>query len=595
MGVLLLLALIYPLWFPWVLKPVAAGFGVEFEDSRRHGYTGIELRDVSMQEGPVFVRAERIDLQLPHRWLWARQAGAVKPDPQVIVRNWRVEIVPSEQTSRGGIGSAAELLDELQRVVPPLSRWVRSILLTDGEVDLAEGRYAVPLATVRGGGVAVDTFDSHVVIGFASLVEGSLSLLVSNELVTAEVALNREDVGWTFLGGVDWQSNRIELNGLFDRKRWMPANATLGTDSLSVPSALFGTSEVPDLHGRVRAEWVNDSYSFDVNLTNLSPAGSEGFFQKMLLLAGGRGDLGSLELTRLELAAPFLTINLDKPLTFDFGGSVEGRNATLKLWADLSRIDAIDVEGELSGRVTVRPTVQEPLLLSFSLHGAGIAGAGVRTKSVAASGQLDWPLLQVTNFTAELDSGGRLAADLELELGPRQPTTSLSWRFDGPPPVELAESVNFKTVHASGTAEGIWPDLTHVGRVEVRDLAAGAFRAVRCRLDWEGHGLVMDRMTARLENGSSTIELRGNGSAEFAGAGTQVGLACDALELVTPEGVWNLSRTGSAGFAPRNERLGIESFTARTRRAGQPDENAGVRELAGQRFRRDRAARTALR
>ena len=417
LGVLLLLVLIYPLWFPWVLKPLAAGFGVRFLDYQRHGYARIELLNVTWADASVSVSADQLHLQLPHHWLRTRWTGVVGAEAQVVVDGWRVETAPVGSPADGGMESLAELLDGIQTVAPTVSPWLRSLALTRGEVQLAGSRYAIPVATLRDEKLTMEALESLAIVEFGSLSSSFLTVSVSNALATAELELRKDAANWTVAGGGDWQSNRFVLEGQFDRSGWVPVSATLGSDPLTLPAASLGLGDFADLHGSVHVVWTNAAYTFDVSLAQPSRAGLATRFDGISFRAGGRGDFRALELNRLELAAPFLKATLDKPLTFDFAGGIEGRDATLKFWADLSRLEVVAAEGQVSGFVTVMPTVHSPLRLSFSLTGTNLFGAGLQTKSIAASGLLDWPLLQVTNLTAEFDSGGKLVADLELEAG----------------------------------------------------------------------------------------------------------------------------------------------------------------------------------
>jgi len=215
------------------------------------------------------------------------------------------------------------------------------------------------------------------------------------------------------------------------------------------------------------------------------------------------------------------------------------------------------------------------LRVGFGLSGTNLASAGLRWRSVALEGLLHWPMLEVTNLTAEFDAGSKLSAGFELEIGPvrtgraaseagrdgalRGPAPraavqrledsaqnsgwhlrQLHWDYDGPLPVLLPESVTLKTIHGSGSAEGVWPELSHAGSVELSGIEAGPFRAATGRMSWSGRQLLMERISAQIANGASTVAVEGKGGMTPRTGGMDAHLALNTFDLVTRDGVWRL-------------------------------------------------------
>src|SRR5947208_2503324 len=96
--VFLLLAFL-PLWFPWLLRPLAGRVGVVYQSYERHGYGHFILRGVRGQFGKTIVTAQRVQLFLPQRWLWGRFFQGPKNEFYVQVAQWSVEVGAGEAGS----------------------------------------------------------------------------------------------------------------------------------------------------------------------------------------------------------------------------------------------------------------------------------------------------------------------------------------------------------------------------------------------------------------------------------------------------------------------------------------------------------------
>lgn len=539
MGVLLVLLLGYPVWLPWVVKPVASAYGLQFENYTRQGYARIELTNIHWSRGSITIRAERLGIQTPHRWLWARLTGAATADTQVIVQGWRVQSHPSGPPSGVGMGSTAELLDELQRKLPPLFGWMHSMMLTNGQIELPGNRFDVSSVTLCQELLTVDAFDVCVRADLTALASASLDLVVSNEQARADVELRREDARWVFGGGALWESNRLDLNGWFDRETWVPAVVSLGSDSLRLPSALVELGAFDDLRGSAHAAWANGVYEFNLDLANRPEADSGWRPDRVALRVVGGGDLEAVRIDQLELESPMATASLEQPLTVDYSGNVRQGSTTLRLWTDLGRIEAVPLSGMLSGHITLQPVIHALFEGQFDLHGDDVRGFGVATEGLDVSGNLTWPNLNLTAVHATFPFGGSLTANLTLDLSERR-LHALQWRFEGTELDSLPEPFQLESIHANGFASGVWPELSHTGRVEVAGIAAGAFRAASADMSWAGHELWMDRMDVQLQSGSSSLELKGQGGVVTGDAVVKATLEFDVFDLLTPDGEWKL-------------------------------------------------------
>src|SRR5215472_7810121 len=64
-----------PLWFPWVLRPLAAHAGAHYTRYGRHGYSRFVLQDFAFTNQSLALRAQNIDAVVPSVWLWRVATG----------------------------------------------------------------------------------------------------------------------------------------------------------------------------------------------------------------------------------------------------------------------------------------------------------------------------------------------------------------------------------------------------------------------------------------------------------------------------------------------------------------------------------------
>src|SRR6266513_2820961 len=101
------IALALPLWFPWVLRPVLARFGVVFGAYERVGYTRFALTNLRGQVGNARFNSKRIVASLPPRWLWRRYSGGSDGEHLLTVAAWNLQIQPGEKPQRTGSPDSA--------------------------------------------------------------------------------------------------------------------------------------------------------------------------------------------------------------------------------------------------------------------------------------------------------------------------------------------------------------------------------------------------------------------------------------------------------------------------------------------------------
>src|SRR6058998_2038679 len=106
--VLVVIALALPVWFPWVLRPALAHFGVGFDSYERVGYTRFALTNVRGQFANARFNSNRIVGFLPPRWLWRRYSRGADREHLLTVTAWNLQIQPGGKPQRASSSSSPD-------------------------------------------------------------------------------------------------------------------------------------------------------------------------------------------------------------------------------------------------------------------------------------------------------------------------------------------------------------------------------------------------------------------------------------------------------------------------------------------------------
>src|SRR5437667_5310175 len=145
--VIVVVALALPVWFPWILRPVLARFGVGFDSYERVGYARFALTNVRGQFGNARFDSKRIASCLPPGWLWRRYSNPSDDEPLLTVTAWNLQMQPggiSQRTSAPD--SAFAVAEEINVNLSAWRTWLPTALLTDGKIQIGSNEVRVASA-----------------------------------------------------------------------------------------------------------------------------------------------------------------------------------------------------------------------------------------------------------------------------------------------------------------------------------------------------------------------------------------------------------------------------------------------------------------
>ncbi len=130
-----------PVWFPWVLHPLARHQGLGYSAYERVGYSRFALHNVSFTNQSINLNAERVEAELPTLWVWRclKHQESLHP-ASLYVSKWRLTLLPGETAT----GSTFSKFDELVSTLRTLKRSVPGAVLSNGTVRAQTTELAFP-------------------------------------------------------------------------------------------------------------------------------------------------------------------------------------------------------------------------------------------------------------------------------------------------------------------------------------------------------------------------------------------------------------------------------------------------------------------
>ena len=228
-GLIILLLIVFwlalPVWFPWVLRPLAAKQGAHYTSYTREGYSHFRLTGVTLTNRTVRVSVNAIEGLVPSIWLWNLVQGTNSAsEPFAVINGWQFVSIPS-----GGPSSAvySDVQDALS-VFAGLKKWLPAAHLTNGTVRVEQTAIGVPVLNWTRGeltGSAVLPEPAGEVTLKAD-VSGRPSFRL--EAVSEALRLRSQILLWPSAAGLEiqstnlWWSNKVDVYVQFARTGELP-------------------------------------------------------------------------------------------------------------------------------------------------------------------------------------------------------------------------------------------------------------------------------------------------------------------------------------------------------------------------------------
>jgi translocation and assembly module TamB len=395
-----------PIWFPWILRPIANHYGLSYGSYQRVSYTRFALEEATFTNRSIQVRAQRVELLLPTAWLF-RLASHSTGQTFATGANWEVTIQPKQTPEKQRQRSVHTTVRQIQNAVGRVQQWIPVASLTNGVIIVQGDRVAVPKVAWRrtnvGAVLGLPKITNSLVLRATASLSGRWGISIDVPPVKASVDVVASSSNVLVKGTATAGTNRITLAAEFGPDGVLPRTANIEAPAFALQREMLRLEPLAGLSGSARARWNDPVFELDV-------AGSSGArdaeqLRSLQFVLQAHGTTNQAEISRLDITGPGVTAKLSRPLTVPFHG--QQPPAVLSVEADLSRQPWTNLAGTVRGQITFVPTTNRFPRTEFSVSGTSISGHGVRAKSLSATGLIVWPHVELREATAEFPESGR--------------------------------------------------------------------------------------------------------------------------------------------------------------------------------------------
>jgi hypothetical protein len=263
LGLIALLAIALPMWFPWVLRPILHRVGIDYERYERIGYNQFALITVHGQAGSTRFNAHRLQANLPATWLWRKWRGDLSA-PFLTATDWSVQLAAeaARKSSTTAPHSSFEVLDRAAGNFSRLANWLPVARLNNGLIVTGTNEIvASSIQWKRGELIAqlhLRRFEQNATLrgNFHRRLE--MSLAAEPAGFTTELSARRRPSAWLVEGSAVWPTSRVDFASEFLPKQWRPARLQARADHLQIPASLLKLRDYSTVTGSFSADWVGN-------------------------------------------------------------------------------------------------------------------------------------------------------------------------------------------------------------------------------------------------------------------------------------------------------------------------------------------------
>lgn len=481
------LVLLLPVWFPWVLRPLARHNGATFSRYARLGYGFFELEDFNYADSSAKIHAARVRAQTPNAWVWHRFfVRGNTALPFIEVEDWRVEPLPSTKPPT----PINDTFNDLSALFPQLSYWIPLAHLKNGVVQENETRITLPKAIWQQGRLHAEmefspTFGT--VVGDATVNQWPWRLELSSASTQSRLSIQVQTntTGMLLRGdGMVW-SNRLTFESQFGRKGQLPESGTLRALDFRLPTQKFLAKDLGELAGSVSGTWQQGNFGLDLESRLLPPPRqtNQRPFAVSLHLAGNTNAL-SIETARIS--APWVSAELSQHVVVGLTGPLLRNPAVFRINADLNAQTMLPAQGILSGNIQLAPSGSKFPSGTFQFRGEDVGSGKLKTKVFTLSGTFTYPNFQIERAAVDFIDG--TTASLQGAINAETKTISSGkLQLSGPLARRWLPS-GWSISNAASAIEFSGPvnDLSHSGTLSVSQFSVPALKPLNIELGWQG-------------------------------------------------------------------------------------------------------------
>lgn len=513
MGVGIVLLVLLPVWFPWVLTPTASRYGIRFAHYERIGWNRFALTGVHGEWGGTRLDAQRVESVLPTTWLWRRFNNNTNSPPLLRLSDGRLLIGGAATNAittanRAPQGSMGETLNQISRIGHTLQRILPVADLTNCIVEFASTRLSIPHADWRAGRLhgAVRIPASRGQVELAVQLNGDSAIKFAADWGDYDAALHgeflRAATGWRWNGELEWRTNRAEFTAQFTTNGWWPAQAQVVCPDWQIPAGVEGYE---NLNASLTANLVSNR--FDLQATGFAQPEQTGWPVVNFSL-GAAGDPTGVKLHTLTIQSPWLNADLTNTVGITWTGELRAEPAQLHVAVDFGKLPGAGLTGLAEGAVQILPQRGQPPVAHFRFSAGEVHAQQLDAKTILVRGEYAANILKLTEGRADFSDGTVVTATGAFD-GKTRRIMAGRWELSGDLLQRLLPGLCYAGLTAAGELAGPLTNLTHRGELTVTGLQVAGLKPVHVHATWSGQQQYLAAAEVECTAGESVLSIGG--------------------------------------------------------------------------------------
>ena len=582
-GVGLILLVLMPVWFPWLLQLVLNRYGLRFDGYDRMGWTRFTLTGVHGEWSGTKLEAEHVESVLPTTWLWRRFNDRTNNPPLLTLSDGQLvvagPITNTDATASSPLhGSAGVTLDQISRIGLMLQRWLPVADLTNCSIQMASNLISIPHALW-------DTGRLNVVVRIPSVpgqikvvaqLDGASAWKLAGDWDAYEASLHggflRTNAQWRWSGELGWYTNRAKLTAQFSTNGWWPAQAMVDCQRWQIPAKLLKVEGYENLVASLTANLVSNR--FDLQATGFaepSEVAARNGWPAVNVSLGADGDPSGVRLHTLNVQSPWLNAELTNAVGLTWTGELLAEPAQLRVAVDLDKLAGARLTGKAEGVVRVDPQSGRPPVAQFRFSAEQVQAGQLEAKAVQVRGEFAAHVLKLDEFRADFADGSVLIADGSYD-GEARRIVGGHWKLSGGLLQKLLPGLRYAELVASGELNGPLTNLAHSGEFAFTNIQAAGLKPSDLRAKWSGQNQQLTAADVEWAAGESV--LTASAAADFDWPEREVAVKLNQLSLRRrKEEVYALRQpcaitfhAGNPNAAGRLWKLAVDAFNWQSER-----------------------------
>ena len=511
----IVLCLTLPLWFPSILKPLAAKVGANYVRYERLGYAQFALEGFTFTNRTTHFRAARVKALTPIVWLWKLTAGDHQHQPAFLqLTGCEFESLPGPDNKAQAQPSAYEELQKLEATRRQLRRWLPSASLSNGTLRIGKTPLAVRDMRLESGNLqatATVAFQGQQAL-LIGMVNGTQPLefrLHSERLaLDSVIRLFTNASGFEMQSTNFWWTNRIDLIAHFGKTGLLPETADLNIAEFQFPASAVHLPGYTSVNGSLSANWQNGQFALDLRARG-EPLRNQTKLPPVDIVLHARGTTNSATIETAEISSPWISAQLSREAPVSFNGRLLREPVALNFKADLAKQQLLPLNGLLQGHVLLSPGDSKFPRAVFELFGSEIGTDAIKARTLSLDALCYWPWLEISNAKASFEDGslafGTGKMDLESKL-----LSAGTVSFQGPLVRRwLPGGYSYEGLSFNAHLEGPLRQLSHAGQLDATNVTTPYLHPMLLHVDWHGRQEQLQQFDAVVTSGNSSLSAAG--------------------------------------------------------------------------------------